>query len=190
MSNMTTTYKMPNTGKYSRNTYNTNWKNYYNSYQSLLNFLNQIVNTSASYAEKLGDELVNVLGYDGTKIKGTYIYSPVIQGGTLLIGNKDNIYSEITKDGKLIARACEIKEQSTIAGFTFVKYKKYDKSVKKDIDVIGLENNTSQDIANIGIHSSGGWAIFVGTRSVFTEDPNSFENIRGEYHLPYQFRVF
>lgn len=189
LSNMTTTYEMSNTENYSRNTYNTNWKNYYNSYQSLLNFLNQIVNTSASYAEKLGDELVNVLGYDGTKIKGTYIYSPVIQGGTLLIGNKDNIYSEITKDGKLIARACEIKEQSTIAGFTFVKYKKYDKSVKKDIDVIGLENNTSQDIANVGIHSSGGWAIFVGTRSVFTEDPNSFENIRGEYHLPHQFSV-
>ena len=189
LSNMTTTYEMSNTGNYSRNTYNTNWKNYYNSYQSLLNFLNQIVNTSASYAEKLGDELVNVLGYDGTKITGTYIYSPVIQGGTLLIGNEDNIYSEITKDGKLIARACEIKEQSTIAGFTFVKYKKYDKSVKKDIDVIGLENNTSQDIANVGIHSSGGWAIFVGTRSVFTEDPNSFENIRGEYHLPHQFSV-
>ncbi len=193
LNNMTETYDMSETDNYSKATYNNNWSNYYNSYQSLLNFLNNIVQSSASYAEELGDKLVEKLGYDGTKITGTYIYSPVIQGGYLLIGKKTNshkdIYSEITNEGKLIAQACEIREQSTIAGFTFVKYKKYDNSAKKEIEIIGLENNTSQEKANIGMHSSGGWAIFAGTRSIFTDNPEIYDNIRGEYHLPHQFSV-
>lgn len=189
LNDMTSTYNMPDTGNYSRTTYNTHWKKYYNSYQTLLNFLNQVFASTATRAEIEGLELIERLGYDGTSINETHINSPVIEGGKLFIGNRDNIFAEITKDGKLIARACEIREQSTIAGFTFVKYKKYDNSEKKEIEIIGLENNTSQEIANVGIHSSGGWAMFAGARSIFTENPNSLENIRGEYHLPHQFSV-
>ena len=189
LNDMTSTYNMSDTGNYSRTTYNTHWKKYYNSYQTLLNFLNQVFASTATRAEIEGLELIERLGYDGTSINETHINSPVIEGGKLFIGNRDNIFAEITKDGKLIARACEIREQSTIAGFTFVKYKKYDNSEKKEIEIIGLENNTSQEIANVGIHSSGGWAMFAGARSIFTENPNSLENIRGEYHLPHQFSV-
>lgn len=55
----------------------------------------------AENAEIIGKNLVNILGYDGTKITGTYIYSPVIFGGTLLIGNKNGTYAEITTNGVL-----------------------------------------------------------------------------------------
>ena len=62
----------------------------------------------ADAAAELGNELVNVLGYDGTKIYGTYLYSPVISGGSLLMGNKNGIYAEITTDGILNAKGANI----------------------------------------------------------------------------------
>ena len=55
----------------------------------------------AENAETIGNNLVNVLGYDGTKITGTYIYSPVISGGTILVGDKNGTYAEITTEGVL-----------------------------------------------------------------------------------------
>ena len=45
--------------------------------------------------------LISTLGYDGTTITGTHIYSPVISGGSIMVGDKDGTYAEITEDGTL-----------------------------------------------------------------------------------------
>lgn len=51
------------------------------------------------------EDLIEVLGYDGTKIEGTYIYSPKIYGGELIIGDESSgTYAKITEDGVLYAK--------------------------------------------------------------------------------------
>jgi hypothetical protein len=77
----------------------------------------------ADNAKTIGDNLVNVLGYDGTKITGTYIYSPVISGGSILVGNKSGTYAQITTDGVLNCAGANITgvinatKGGTIGGF-------------------------------------------------------------------------
>ena len=55
----------------------------------------------AENAENIGDNLVSGLGFKETEITGKYVISPVIAGGALLIGDKNNTYAEITTDGVL-----------------------------------------------------------------------------------------
>lgn len=52
--------------------------------------------------------LSNVLGYNGTKITGTYIYSPHIIGGELSIGDTTGVHASISKSGKLTATGVDI----------------------------------------------------------------------------------
>lgn len=52
--------------------------------------------------------LSNVLGYNGTKITGTYIYSPHIIGGELSIGNSSGVHASISTTGKLTATEVDI----------------------------------------------------------------------------------
>ena len=63
--------------------------------------------------------LSNVLGYNGTKITGTYIYSPHIIGGELAIGDPNGIHASITTDGKLTATGVEISGTITATSGTF-----------------------------------------------------------------------
>lgn len=62
----------------------------------------------ADNAKIIGDNLVNGLGFKETEITGSYVISPVIAGGTLLIGNKSGTYAQITTDGKLICTGADI----------------------------------------------------------------------------------
>lgn len=52
--------------------------------------------------------LSNVLGYNGTKITGTYIYSPHIIGGELSIGDASGVHASISTTGKLTATGVDI----------------------------------------------------------------------------------
>lgn len=52
--------------------------------------------------------LSNVLGYTGTKITGTYIYSPHIIGGELSIGDTTGVHASISTSGKLTATGVDI----------------------------------------------------------------------------------
>lgn len=52
--------------------------------------------------------LSNILGYNGTKITGTYIYSPHIIGGELSIGDSSGIHASISTTGKLTATEVDI----------------------------------------------------------------------------------
>ena len=52
--------------------------------------------------------LVATLGYDGTTITGTHIYSPVISGGSIMVGDKNGTYAEITEDGILNCRGANV----------------------------------------------------------------------------------
>jgi hypothetical protein len=62
----------------------------------------------ADNAKIIGDNLVNGLGFQETEITGKYIISPVIAGGTLLIGDTNSTYAQITTEGKLICTGAEI----------------------------------------------------------------------------------
>lgn len=62
--------------------------------------------TDDTIANNIKNDLTNleaILGFDGTRLTGTYIYSPNVIGGHLIIGNKNGNYAEITADGKLTA---------------------------------------------------------------------------------------
>lgn len=52
--------------------------------------------------------LSSVLGYNGTKITGTYIYSPHIIGGELSIGDTTGVHASISTSGKLTATGVDI----------------------------------------------------------------------------------
>jgi hypothetical protein len=67
----------------------------------------------ADNAKNIGDALVNGLGFQETEISNKYIISPVIAGGTLLIGDKDGTYAQITTDGVLNAVGANIKGSIT-----------------------------------------------------------------------------
>lgn len=62
----------------------------------------------ADTAKALGDTLVNGLGFKETEITGSYVISPVIAGGYLLIGDETGVYAEINTDGKLTCTGASI----------------------------------------------------------------------------------
>ena len=78
----------------------------------------------ADNAKKIGDALVKGLGFQETEITGSYVISPVIAGGTLLIGDPKKVHAQITSAGKLICSGAEISgtltastiEAATITG--------------------------------------------------------------------------
>jgi hypothetical protein len=72
----------------------------------------------AENAKTIGDKLVSGLGFKETEITGNYVISPVIAGGTLLIGNKSGTYAQITTDGKLICTGADINGNITANSLT------------------------------------------------------------------------
>lgn len=120
----------------------------------------------ADNAKTIGDNLVNVLGYDGTKITGTYIYSPVISGGSILVGNKNGTYAEITPEGVLNCNG------ANVTGVI--------KATSGSIDSISATNLTITSgkitlgntmLSSTGTSTIGGWiigskAIYNGTNSL------------------------
>lgn len=120
----------------------------------------------ADNAKTIGDNLVNVLGYDGTKITGTYIYSPVISGGSILVGNKNGTYAEITPEGVLNCNG------ANVTGVI--------KATSGSIDSISATNLTITSgkitlgntmLSSAGTSTIGGWiigskAIYNGTNSL------------------------
>lgn len=78
----------------------------------------------ADSAKEIGNKLVNGLGFQETEITGSYVISPVIAGGTLLIGDKTGTYAEITTQGILNASGAniigDIKAGSVNGGYNFI----------------------------------------------------------------------
>lgn len=62
----------------------------------------------ADTAKALGDTLVNGLGFKETEITGSYVISPVIAGGSLLIGDETGVYAQIETNGKLTCTGADI----------------------------------------------------------------------------------
>lgn len=133
----------------------------------------------ADNAKTIGDNLVNVLGYDGTKITGTYIYSPVISGGTLLIGNKTGTYAEITSDGVLNCKG------ANVTGVINATSGNIDSITATNLTItsgkITLGNTT---LSSTGTSTIGGWtigqkAIYNGTTSLTSKDKGTFIGTEG-----------
>jgi hypothetical protein len=67
----------------------------------------------ADNAQTIGDNLVNGLGFKKSEVADNYIISPVIAGGTLLIGDTNGTYAQITKEGILNAKGANITGKIT-----------------------------------------------------------------------------
>ena len=108
-----------------------------NGLSTHLSTLDEGVDTAQSVADNaktIGDTLVKGLGFQETSIAGSYVISPVIAGGTLLIGDKSKTYAEITSGGVLNCAGANISGHiiatsgrftgtvsgSTITGSTFL----------------------------------------------------------------------
>ena len=77
--------------------------------------LGQISDLSTDY-----NKLKQILGYDGTTITGTYIYSPNIIGGQISIGSSSSgVQAQITSDGKLTATGAVITGEINATSGTF-----------------------------------------------------------------------
>lgn len=59
------------------------------------------------------NKLFGVLGYNGTTITGTYIYSPHILGGDIAIGDANGVHAAIDKNGKLSCSGADIAGKIT-----------------------------------------------------------------------------
>lgn len=88
--------------------------------------LGQISDLSTDY-----NKLKQILGYDGTIITGTYIYSPNIIGGQISIGSAaSGVQAQITSDGKFTATGVDISgvikaDSGEIGGFTIASNSLY-----------------------------------------------------------------
>lgn len=72
----------------------------------------------ADNAKIIGDRLVKGLGFKETEITGSYVISPVIAGGTLLIGDKSGTYAQIATDGTLTCTNANISGNITANSLT------------------------------------------------------------------------
>ena len=100
--------------------------------------------------------LASVLGYNGTTITGTYIYSPNIIGGELAIGDTNGIHASITTDGKLTATGVEISGTITATSGTFT----------------GTVNATSGTFTNVDIQSGNIGGLRLSSNSITSSNEN------------------
>ena len=100
--------------------------------------------------------LSSVLGYNGTTITGTYIYSPHIIGGELAIGDTNGIHASITTDGKLTATGVEISGTITATSGTFT----------------GTVNATSGTFTNVDIQSGNIGGLRLSSNSITSSNEN------------------
>ena len=83
----------------------------YTDDSALNNFKESEFNPAKSLIDNvkiISDNLVHGLGFQETEITGQYIISPVIAGGSLLIGEPSAVHAQIRTDGKLICTGAEI----------------------------------------------------------------------------------
>ena len=100
--------------------------------------------------------LASVLGYNGTTITGTYIYSPHIISGELAIGDPNGIHASITTDGKLTATGVEISGTITATSGTFT----------------GTVNATSGTFTNVDIQSGKIGGLTLASNSITSSNRN------------------
>ena len=100
--------------------------------------------------------LSSVLGYNGTTITGTYIYSPHIIGGELAIGDTNGIHASITTDGKLTATGVEISGTITATSGTFT----------------GTVNANSGTFTNVDIQSGNIGGLKLSSNSITSSNGN------------------
>ena len=100
--------------------------------------------------------LASVLGYNGTTITGTYIYSPHIIGGELAIGDTNGIHASITTDGKLTATGVEISGTITATSGTFT----------------GTVNANSGTFTNVDIQSGNIGGLKLSSNSITSSNGN------------------
>ena len=100
--------------------------------------------------------LASVLGYNGTTITGTYIYSPHIISGELAIGDPNGIHASITTDGKLTATGVEIRGTITATSGTFT----------------GTVNATSGTFTNVDIQSGNIGGLRLSSNSITSSNEN------------------
>ena len=100
--------------------------------------------------------LASVLGYNGTTITGTYIYSPHIISGELAIGDPNGIHASITTDGKLTATGVEISGTITATSGTFT----------------GTVNATSGTFTNVDIQSGNIGGLRLSSNSITSSNEN------------------
>ena len=100
--------------------------------------------------------LASVLGYNGTTITGTYIYSPHIISGELAIGDPNGIHASITTDGKLTATGVEISGTITATSGTFT----------------GTVNANSGTFTNVDIQSGNIGGLKLSSNSITSSNGN------------------
>ncbi len=81
-------------------------------YGSIASEVSKISNNVSGNTDAL-NKLFGVLGYNGTTITGTYIYSPHILGGDISIGDVAGVHAIIDKTGKLSCSGADITGKIT-----------------------------------------------------------------------------
>lgn len=88
-----------------------------NEYESIAGEMSKISKSVSGNTDALS-KLFGVLGYNGTTITGTYIYSPHILGGDISIGDTDGVHATIDNNGKLSCSGADISGKITASSGT------------------------------------------------------------------------
>lgn len=123
----------------------------------------------ADNAKTIGDNLVSGLGF--TKISGSYVISPVIAGGTLLIGDTSGTYAQITEDGILNCKGANIEGAVTATSLTLgsnVKIPYGSVSDTPNLNVYIQKDGTLGTLPSSGATSSTSTGFKVSTNGLLT----------------------
>ena len=108
--------------------------------------------------------LSNVLGYNGTKITGTYIYSPHIIGGELSIGDSSGVHASISTTGKLTATEVDISGKINATDGSFSGTLNAATGIFKGT-LSGATGNFTGDITATSIYAQDAYYIYNGTKT-------------------------
>ena len=108
--------------------------------------------------------LSNVLGYNGTKITGTYIYSPHIIGGELSIGDSSGVHASISTTGKLTATEVDISGKINATDGSFSGILNAATGIFKGT-LSGATGNFTGDITATSIYAQDAYYIYNGTKT-------------------------
>ena len=108
--------------------------------------------------------LSNVLGYNGTKITGTYIYSPHIIGGELSIGDSSGVHASISTTGKLTATEVDISGKINATDGSFSGTLNAATGIFKGT-LSGATGSFTGDITATSIYAQNAYYIYNGTKT-------------------------
>ena len=108
--------------------------------------------------------LSNVLGYNGTKITGTYIYSPHIIGGELSIGDSSGVHASISTTGKLTATEVDISGKINATDGSFSGTLNAATGIFKGT-LSGATGSFTGDITATSIYAQDAYYIYNGTKT-------------------------